>query len=242
MKLKIINSNSEGNCYLLQADLTRETLIIDCGVHVMQIKKALNFDLRNVNAIVTHSHQDHSRSIKELMSAGVNVYTSFETHVAKGTENSHRAKFLKPGIVEQIGSFKIKPFAVNHDVPCLGFLISHPESGLILFLTDTFYCDYTFAGLNNIIIEANHDQGIIKAAGVPKFLNDRIIQSHMNIQTCKDLLAANDLTQVNNIVLIHLSDLNSDARFFKRTVTEQTGKNVFVAEPGLCIDFNKEAI
>jgi phosphoribosyl 1,2-cyclic phosphodiesterase len=84
--------------------------------------------------------------------------------------------------------------------------------------------------------------GLVKNNGTPTFLSDRIIQSHMNLDTCKKLLMANNLTQVNNIVLIHLSDRNSDAKYFKQTITELTGKNVSVAEPGLVIDFNKTAI
>nr|HRO18749.1 hypothetical protein [Ferruginibacter sp.] len=73
----------------------------------------------------------------------------------------------------------------------------------------------------------------------PKFLRDRIFKSHMSLATCKGLLQANDLRQVNNIVLIHLSDGNSNAEKFKREVTELTGKMVHVAEAGMCIPFTK---
>jgi hypothetical protein len=53
-------------------------------------------------------------------------------------------------------------------------------------------------------------------------------------------LRANDLTGVNNIVLIHLSDSNSDAPRFQKEVRELTGKTVWVAEAGLEINFDKE--
>jgi phosphoribosyl 1,2-cyclic phosphodiesterase len=139
-----------------------------------------------------------------------------------------------------IGSFKVKPFKVNHDVPCVGFLISHTECGLTLFLTDTYYCDYTFPGLNNIIVECNHDMELL-VENSPKFLQDRVIQSHMNLDTCKGLLRANDLTAVNNIVLIHLSDNNSDALRFQKEVRELTGKDVHVAEAGMVLEnFNQQ--
>jgi phosphoribosyl 1,2-cyclic phosphodiesterase len=241
MKLKVIHSNSAGNCYILEAT-NGEKLMIDCGVHIDKIKKALGFDYRHVNVIVTHSHNDHAKSLEALLKAGISVYASFATHEATGTDTHHRAHYFLPGVSVQIGDFKVKPFSVNHDVPTLGFLIFHPESGLTLFLTDTFFCDYTFPRLNNIIVECNHEMGLVKNNGTPTFLSDRIIQSHMNLDTCKKLLMANNLTQVNNIVLIHLSDRNSDAKYFKQTITELTGKNVSVAEPGLVIDFNKTAI
>jgi DNA/RNA-binding domain of Phe-tRNA-synthetase-like protein len=55
------------------------------------------------------------------------------------------------------------------------------------------------------------------------------------------MLKANNLSQVNNIVLIHLSDGNSDAEDFQKQVTELTGKTVYVADAGMIIDnFNKK--
>jgi len=44
---------------------------------------------------------------------------------------------------------------------------------------------------------------------------------------------------VNNIVLIHLSDGNSDEAFFKDETERITGKNVTVARAGIVLDFNK---
>ena len=35
-------------------------------------------------------------------------------------------------------------------------------------------------------------------------LRNRTIKSHMSYDTCKETLLANDLSEVNNIVLIHL--------------------------------------
>ena len=55
MKLKCLGSGSSGNCYLLSTET--ETLILDCGVPIIEIKKGLNFDLRRVSGVVvTHSH------------------------------------------------------------------------------------------------------------------------------------------------------------------------------------------
>lgn len=242
MQLKVINSNSTGNAYILEND--QEALLVECGVRFDRIKEALNFNLSKVvGCIVTHEHKDHCKSVSDLLRAGINVYASPGTHKAMETIQHHRAKLLVPGMEETIGGFKVKGFDVKHDCEePMGFLISHPETGLILFLTDSYYVGYTFPGLNNVIIEANYCQIILKekvAAGAsPFFLRDRVFQSHMSIETCKKTLKANDLSKVQNIVLIHLSDGNSDARRFKIEVEEQTGKVIHVAEPGLSIPFN----
>jgi len=241
MQLSVIGSNSAGNAYLLQSDIG-ETLLIECGVSMSAIKKALDFNLRDVAAVVSHSHGDHALSIREVANAGIPVYAGAETLAAKGLTGHHRVNEITAGSRFNVMGFSIMPFSVNHDVPCLGFLIRHLECGLTLFLTDTFYCDYTFPGLNNIIVECNHALDIIDSNKTPGFLRDRIIQSHMSLKTCKELLAANDLTQVNNIVLIHLSDSNSDEARFKREVEDLTGRSVHIAVKGLSIPFNKTAI
>lgn len=238
MRFTVIGSNSSGNAYLLES--STDTLLIECGVRFAAIKRALNFKISNVSAIVSHAHGDHSKSIAETLKAGISVYSGIETLKAKGVEGHHRAHVIEANKTYSIGSFRVKPLPVNHDVPCFCFLIQHTEMGLCVFLTDTVYSDYVFPGANHFLIECNHAVDILESGNSKQFLRDRIVQSHMNLDTCKDLLLANDLTSVNNIVLIHLSDTNSHARRFKKEIEGITGKQVSIAEPGLVIEsFNK---
>ena len=244
MRLKIINSNSAGNAYILEND--QEALLIECGVRFDKIKQALNFNLKKVTGcIVTHEHKDHCIAVNEVLAAGIEVYSSKGTHQTMGTLDHHRAIQALPGVAFRVGSFRVVGFDVKHDcVEPFGYLINHAETGNVLFLTDSYYCEYIFQDLNNIIIEANYCQKILDermANGVnPSFLRDRVITSHMSLKTCKETLQSYNLRDVNNIVLIHLSDGNSDAKRFKQEVEEQTGKLVWVAEKGMVIEnFNK---
>lgn len=243
MILDIIGTGSKGNSYILRND--NEALLIECGVNINDIKKALDFDLSKVvGAICTHEHMDHSKSIWDVMKLGINVYSSHGTLKSRFVEEQSRAKVIKSQQSFTVGNFNILPFDVMHDAAePLGFLISHPDCGKVLFLTDTYYCKYTFPGLNNIIIEANYSKEVIdRKFGVDsgkEFLRNRILKSHFSLANCKDMLSANDLTKVNNIVLIHLSDSNSDEKQFQKEVAELTGKNVTVASNGMKINFNK---
>ena len=65
------------------------------------------------------------------------------------------------------------------------------------------------------------------------------LRNHLSYETCLEMLAENDLSKVNNIVLIHLSDGNSNADDFLQGIKAQTGKTVHVADKGMVIDFNK---
>jgi len=242
MKLTIIGSNSAGNSYLLGND--QETLILECGVRFDRIQQALGFNLKKVvGCLISHEHKDHCKSVHNILRAGINAYTSAGTHKAMGTSDHHRAWNLESGKQAMIGNFKVLPFDVMHGAAQpFGYLIYHDECGSVLFLTDSYYSRYKFSGLNNIILEANYCENILQEqyeAGVAKKYRDHVIEGHMSIQTCKELLKANDLSQVNNIVLIHLSDGNSDALRFQREVQEVTGKTVHIAEAGMEIPFNK---
>ncbi len=243
MVLKIIGTGSKGNAYVLKNE--HEALLIETGVNIKEIKRALDFDYSKiVGCIVTHEHLDHSKSMYDVMRLGIDVYSSRGTLNSRNLLNEKRAHILKSKDSIQIGNFKILAFDVKHDAnEPLGFLIEHPECGKTLFLTDTYYCKYTFPGLNNIIIEANYSKEIIDQKFGPEsekeFLRNRVLKSHFSLANCKDMLSANDLSKVNNIVLIHLSESNSNEKQFVKEVYELTGKNVAAAFNGMKINFNK---
>lgn len=241
MNLKVIGTGSTGNAYLLYNN--EEVLLIECGVVIRKIKEALNFDFSKVvGCLVTHEHGDHNKAIKDVLSAGIKVYASKGTLEESGVLKHHNSRSIQSKKIYQIGNFKVIPFEVRHDVKePFGFLINHPDCGTTLFLTDTLYSPYKFNGLNNLIIEANFCEDILdeKLKSDKKFLRDRVLKSHLSIQKCIDLLNANDLSAVNNIVLIHLSDSNSNELDFQKKVQEATGKNTIVARNELEILFNK---
>jgi phosphoribosyl 1,2-cyclic phosphodiesterase len=245
MQLRVLGSSSSGNCYFLETET--EILIIECGVHIDDIKKALGFSFKKVvGCLLTHEHGDHAVSVQAMMKYGVKIYTSRGTIRALQMDVDHHKLVTIAALQDfRIGSFRVMPFVVQHDVAePLGFIINHPESGNILFITDSFYVENTFKNIHNVIIEANFSHEIIeekrRAGSGLEFLRNRIFKSHMSLDTCKKTLAANDLSKVQNIVLIHLSDSNSDAVVFKKEIEDQTGKKVFIADKGLIIpNFNK---
>lgn len=252
MKLHILGTGSAGNCYLLEAH--DSTLILDLGIPFKKIKQALNFNLTRVaGAFVTHEHGDHSKGLRDAMASGIDCYASAGTFSAMGI-TSHKSNIIEDGGKYIIGNWVIVPFASIHDVDePLNFLVYHPECGKMIYITDSTYCPVTVPGLNNILIEANHDWDILRRKAfngdIAPFLKDRVIKSHMNLDTTITTLRkfrgddenrhiqGHGLDHVNNIVLIHLSDSNSDANVFREKVRHCVPNAVVsIADAGLVIE------
>ncbi len=246
MELIINGSSSKGNQYLLKSK--DGILAIEAGIPLQELKKSIDFDISNVcGCIISHEHGDHAKYARDYAKAGIDIYTSAGTLDAlkfSSWGHIHRTHVVYDLQYFMVGTFKVMPFKVRHDAAePFGYLIQHEEMGLCLFLTDTWYCPYKFEGLNQLIIEANYDQEILENniynGAVHQSVAFRVNESHMSIATLETMLLANNLTQVNNIILIHLSSANSNAQQFKDRVTNLTGKNVSVAEKGMIINFDK---
>lgn len=239
MQLKVLGSSSKGNGYVL--DGNNEALVIEAGVKLIEAKKAIDFKLSKlVGCLCTHQHNDHAGYASEYAKAGVRVLALEEVLKAKGiTRNCQR---IELGKGYKMGGFKILPFEVMHDVPCVGFVIEHSECGKIVFLTDTYACKYRFANVNHYLIEANYADDIltdnILAGRVPQAMRNRLLTSHFELSNTIAMLKSSNLHCVRNIVLIHLSDGNSDERRFVAECKAELGKKVVAASAGLVLDID----
>lgn len=246
MTLTVLDSGSRANGYVLHDD--REALVLECGCTYSKCLEAIGFNRRKiVGALVTHEHGDHCRYIEQYLEAAIPTLTS------KGTaENWAYKRPIRPSVVEcfktyELGGFKVMAFDTQHDsAEPIGFLIQHDSIGVLLFATDTYYLKYKFDDLTQVMIECNYDKGIlernVKTGVVKPFVKDRIKQSHMSLETTISTLKANDISRVNNVVLLHLSSNNSDSDMFKDTVEQEIGKVVTIARKGVSLSFKKEMI
>ena len=237
MKLTCLGSSSLGNCYLVHNET--ECLIIEAGINFSEVKKVLDFDLSTVKGCVsTHSHGDHSKFIDQYAKAGIKVYA--DKSVFENRPHHHNYVTIQEMKTFKVGNFRIMPVPLTHDVPCLGFYISHPETGNFCFITDTLEVPYQFKDMNHVLVECNYDTDIIDTNDTHYFLRNRVITSHLSFEQCNNFLASNDLSSVHNIVLLHTSDFNSDVAMFKSKIEAEYQKDVYIAQKGLEIDFNIE--
>ncbi len=253
MDLKIIGSSSKGNCYIF--DNGDEALVVECGIPFNRVRREMDFKMNHiVGVVISHEHGDHSAAVGKFLEAFIPVYTSRGTAKALKIEQHQLVHQVADHEMVRIGKFSVMPFKVEHDAAePFGFLMYHPAMGTVLFATDTrdlrfhpFKRDniINFPGLNNILIECNYRHDIMErniAAGrLPQAMANRTKKSHCSFDECRATLLAQDLSGVNNIVLIHLSDANANAKELQADIEAATGKTVTVAEPGITINnFNK---
>ena len=233
MVLKVLGSSSKGNCYILEN--SHEALIIEAGISFSRVRSAMSLDISKVvGCLISHEHGDHSKHMVKYAKSGINILASKRVFEAKPMDHYRKMGIIiEPGEEYILGDFSVVPFNVDHDVPCFGFLISHPDSGRIAFITDSCSCDQVFGKLDHVIIECNYACDILDAniiAGKVRYSQgNRIRLTHMELENCKRTLMCNDISSVRNIVLVHLSNDNSDAERFRNEIQELTGKNIVIA-------------
>lgn len=210
MNLQVINTGSKGNCYILGNE--EESLIIEAGVNIKDIMKAIDFKINKVaGCLVSHEHNDHAAAVGELTKKGIDVFASSGTLKALNVK-SHRAKSIGVEATYKAGNFIFRAYKVKHDAAePVCFEIFHSSVGKIVFVTDTNICNYTFQGVNHFIIEANYDEKLLfnsKHKG-ELFLKRRIAKNHFSIQDAVRFLNKHNKDIIKNVILIHLSDNNS---------------------------------
>lgn len=231
MDIKIIGSGSSGNAYTISDGKTR--LLLDCGLPLTQIQRANGYTISSIDAcLITHSHGDHCKAHKALSRLGVDIYTHPDT-IEEMKAQGHRYKPIKHGAQFTVGTFDILPFDLVHDVTNTGWLCSSRATGeKLVYVTDTMYLPYRFQGITHWMIEANNCleamEDNVAEGHMNRSLKHRIQRSHMSIETLLGVFAANDMSQAEQIYLLHLSDDNSREAEFLDKVVKATGTQVIV--------------
>lgn len=133
----------------------------------------------------------------------------------------------------------MQPFPLEHDCPCYGFLISHPEMGRLVFATDTEYIKPRFKEINHIMVEANYSKEYLDESEENAEKRKHVLYGHMSIEAAAGFCKQNKSLSLRNVILIHLSDRNSSSGEFRRKVEGLVGCPVWVAEAGMEIKISR---
>lgn len=234
MHLKCLGSSSAGNCYLLTSD-SGETLILDCGIPIKEIKKGLGWDIRNVvGCVVTHRHIDHSKSVSDLRKIGIKVATPYLANDVYSLVRLYfdhtRFRVIAFELATKDGKWT-HTNADGSECPCYGYVISHPEMGKLLYVTDTEFVKWRFDDLNHILLGVDYDKNMVDMNNPMKA--SHVLRGHLSIDTACDFVKANNSDSLQNVIMCHLSSENADKdSFIEKMKNAVNGANVDIAEQG----------
>ena len=241
MRLNVICSGSAGNGYILTANDGR-ALALEAGAKAADYFRAL-YPSQFAGVLVTHEHKDHAREAEKLAKE-----YGLRTIATAGTIRAVGLPFwcsfpVACGVTINADSWRVTPVSVKHDAvePC-AYIIERDDA-VILFATDLQEFPEIPAEIrrriNVLMIEANYDAEIAIRTGANKSHLDRVSNSHLSIVQAVDAVAEliNEGAPIETIVLLHLSDDNSnEAEFKARIKAVAPASRVFVADKGLVID------
>ena len=229
MKLTCLGTGSSGNCYLLQAD-SGETIILDCGIGIKEIKKGLDWNIKDVVGVLcTHKHLDHSKSVNDFKAMGIPICKPYETLLMNQfLANSYFT--VRAFDLTTVDGRWTHTNADGTECPCYGFLITHKEMGKLLYITDTELIKWRFKSINHILLGVNYDKDLVDTDN-PKA--NHVFRGHLSIDTACDFVKANDSDSLQNVIMCHLSSENADKdSFIEKMKNAVNGANVDVAEQG----------
>lgn len=233
-KLICCGSSSSGNSYIIQCE--EEVLLLELGVNFKEVVKALDYKMEKaVGALCSHVHQDHAKYTPSALQYGLQVYSCQEV-----ADKYKGVTIIKPKTRVNIGRFSVQAIPVQHNAECYAYLIEYPNIGKLLFATDLNGFPYKIKNLNHIMLEANYDEEIILQNACNDKWNSSQSDNHLSLDKAIEILKVNYSVELQSIILLHLSDGNSNAEEFKERVYREIGIKPYIADKGLIVGLNKE--
>lgn len=216
-----LGSGSEGNATVVEAGdgLSTTRVLLDNGFNGRQLRQRLaraGLGIEDLDAVVlTHEHSDHVGGVRTLLrQAALPVFCSIGT--ARAASLSDAVTEVVAGEVVAVGALRLVPFAVAHDAAePLQYVFSDGDRRLGVLTDigapgeDVFSA---LAGVDALLLECNHDVGMLRASAYPPFLKQRILGDHGHLSNAQAaallqrldrcrlaLLAAGHLSRRNNL-------------------------------------------
>lgn len=238
MEFCTIASGSSGNSLYVGSRHTK--ILIDAGVSGKRITEGLaqmELSGEKIDALfITHEHLDHikgagvfSRKFDVPIYATMETWAAMEENLGKIAPRNKR--FVYAGETCVINDLCIHPFSIPHDAADpVGYSVT-AEKKKITVATDIGHVTDTLRenleGSHVLLLEANHDEELLRKGSYPWHLKQRILgeRGHLSNKSAGALLSEVVTGNLRHVFLGHLSEENNRPYLAYETVEDILEKN-----------------
>ena len=229
MRLWILGSGSNGNSVLVETERSR--ILVDAGFSPRVLKQRLSragVTPDSIEAVVvTHEHTDHVKGVAAAARKwGWTIVSTAGTRMMCPDWSELRTILTPRKSSVVVGDFHLETVPVSHDAnePIAVIVTSLGEGARAGIVYDLGHVTETVSRaldkLDVLVIEANHDEGMLRAGPYPPSLQARIRGKFGHLSNGDAARVAGESIHrgLNNIVLAHLSEKNNTPRTALGTV------------------------
>jgi phosphoribosyl 1,2-cyclic phosphodiesterase len=237
VKVWILGTGSSGNAVLIEGDGTR--VLVDAGFGPRTLAKRLktiSVDPSSIDAcLLTHDHGDHIGGVASCARRwGWAVFATFGTAQSPALGDVSVTP-LPVSVAMRIDGLEITALPVPHDATePVGFLATTVSTGARAGICyDIGHANEHVRTLcrevDILVLEANHDEGMLWAGPYPPWLCQRIAGSvgHLSNRDAAKLARDSVTSRTAHVVLAHLSAQNNTPEMARSAVRSALRGTVF---------------
>jgi phosphoribosyl 1,2-cyclic phosphodiesterase len=232
LRFASLGSGSKGNGTLIECGKTR--VLVDCGFSLAETERRLQrlgCAPDSLSAVlITHEHGDHANGVGRLSRRHkIPVWLTVGTHNMVRDNKFSSQHFINVNSAFEIADLHITPYPVPHDArePCQ-FVFSDGAQRLGL-LTDagsiTPHIVDLLQKLDGLLLECNYDARMLATGPYPPKLKTRVggKYGHMDNHQARDLLQRIELSGLQHLLGMHLSEKNNLPEHAQQALSDGLG-------------------
>ncbi len=238
MRVWVLGSGSAGNAVVVESGATR--ILIDAGFPVRELATRLatiGMSGESIESvIVTHEHTDHVRGVcaaaKRWKWA---VYASTGTIAGYSLLREACARPFAAGTTLELGDLSVETIRTPHDAtePVAVVATARATGARAGIIYDLGHVPASyrrvFERLDILVLESNHDEGMLRAGPYPPIVQSRIASASGHLSNRRAGAFAQDCVHgaLAHLVLAHLSERCNDTALALAAMRKATTRTRF---------------